>query len=705
MLERFHYWLSGITERKILIIAAILIFLPMLKPGCSSSLEDMTIRAAVRFEGGAAEEEKIVIAAIDQRAFNTYGPWPGPAKAVTQAVDAIERMNPRLIVVDDRSDRGSFDLIFALPQLRGDAKAIIGYRFHEGISDLPQGYAEETEGKPPAEASQLALPSAPSDDYSLHSMAGIDLDAVKGSERRDVEDGFSNAFPDSDGVVRSQPLAVRLGHRAYPSLVLAAVAKAKGFTPIVIEDASGKPNYIALGDERMKVPPNARMDIAYRGAAGTIPTISIVDIVSGEVQREEISDKIVLVGFTDPNIAEMLATPFGRMPSVEVLGSTLAGLMEFRRAMTLSGILWSAAAMLLALTVYALGIVRLKLGMRLIWTVAIIVAAWAIALALYAFTGILLPAMQFTIFAAALLAVSAAWRIFVIEIPRRVRMRTFQMRVAPEDLEKAMKKPGAIIARGISRDIIALAFDIRGYAALTSTRGQEELCPFMREYRTILARVLIEHGAFIDSWAGDECRAAFGAIMPGEGFELAACRAAFDAVKTLARLREEINKRYGVDRVRLGIGIAHGRAAVGSLGPRGVSDIGITGEAMERAVTLRALNKTYRTSIIVDNAVREVAEHSFAFRPLDPILVPGTERIVHLHELLGKTGVILPLLEKYLEAREAYLRGEFETAAHLFAIILAEHPHDGPSLVLMKRARTLAKKAPKDDWKGIWGHS
>lgn len=702
MLEKLHYWLSGITERRVLVVAAILLILPMFKPGISSTLEDMTMRAAVRFDRGDIAKAGIITAAIDERAFNTYGPWPGPANAVTEAADKLAGMNPALIVVDDRSDNNRFDLLFALPKLRGSSGSVIGYSFYEGLSDLPAGYAEKTGGKPPAEATHLAMPATPADDYALPSMSGIDLGAISGPERRDAEDGFDNTFPDPDGIVRSQPLAVRLGHRAYPALALAATARVRGFTPIIAENAAGKPDSIALGEERIGIPPDSRVGIPYRGSAGTFPAVSIVDIVAGDVKADEIEGKIVLLGFTDLEIAQMLQTPFGPMPAIEVLANSLAGLIENRRSVLLQGIVWSAAVMLVALAIYALGIVRLRLPMRFVWTAAIVLIAWAVAIVIYRFYGILLPAVQFTLFAAGLLIISVAWRIFVIEVPRRFRMRTFHMRIAPEELEKAIRTPGSVIARGVTRDVIALAFDIRGYTAIASTHGQEDMCALMREYRTIVARILLKHGAFIDSWSGDECRAAFGAILPGGPHELDACKASFEVVRTFTRIREQVAKRFAIDRLRFGIGITSGKAGVGSLGPRGVADIGVTGEAMERALTLRALNKTYRTSIIVDGAIREAAENSFSFRALEPIPVPGTERIVHVHELVGKAGIILPYLDAYLKAREAYIGGEFEKAAHLFSLILAKHPHDGPSLVFLKRAKHLAESPPEGDWKGVW---
>jgi adenylate cyclase len=698
-----HSWLSGITERRLVLIIALFLCLPLLKPGCSSSMEDMTLRAATRFAESGAAGANIEIIALDERTFNTYGPWPGPAGALAQGIEKLTTMKPGLIVVDESSDRGRFDLAPVLPKLKGDERAIIGYTFYRNLSDLPSDYAQQTGGKTPAEAEALALPASPRNDYALPSMAGIAQSTLKATDRRDADDGFSNVFEDADGVVRSQPMLVRLEHRAYPALALAALAAIKGFTPTIAQSPTGKLKGISLGETTLRTSAESRTGIAFNGPAGTVPRVSLIDVVAGNIKPEDVVGKILLVGYTDKDAALMLDTPFGIMPHVEILANTLAGMLDGRSVMLFTDAAWSAAIALLAVLIYAFGIMRARLRARFAWTLGIVFIVWIAAIIAYAATSILIPAMQLTLFFAVFLIISAAWKLFVIEIPRRFRLKTFAMRISPEELERAFRKPGAIVARGITRDIVAIAFDIRGFAAIAGSHKQDELCTLMREYRTILARILLKHGAFIDSWAGDECRAAFGAMMPGSGHELDACRAAIDAVKTFARMKADVTRRYGVERIRLGVGIAAGTAGVGNLGPRGVSDLGITGEALERALTLRALTKTYRSSVIVDGAICEAVENSFTFRALDPILVPGQNRIVHVHELLGRTGIILPHLGKYLEAREAYLRGEFETAVHLFSLILAEHPNDGASLVLLKRARMLAKTPPNADWRGVWG--
>ncbi len=691
MLGKLHLWLSGTTERRILFLACLLMLLPALRPGGCAFLEDVTFTAATKFSGKFAKEPDIVIASID-----------GQSAEISRAIDQLDLLNARLIVIDERTSKADEKLLPHIRPPKGGTKIIRGYEFYTNLSDLPADYVKASGKKALYESYALALPTAPTRDYYLKSMAGIELAAVSGDTKRSASDGFSNIFPDEDGVVRRAPLAVRLRHRAFPSLALAAASALKGFTPLIKENAVGKPIGITLGKQIIDVPSDTNVAIGFKGKIGFFPNISLADIAEARVEPNDIAKKIVIIGYTDPKRAPIYKTPLGKMPAVEIVASSLQNILWSEKIKPLADIKWTAFTLLIVLALYALVVIRFGFARRIIITAIAIVFVWAVSFPLFLYTGIVLPAVHFSIYASALLIVSIAWRLFVIEIPRRFRMRTFQMRIAPEMLEKALRTPGAIIAQGTTRTITAMAIDIRGYGSIASDTPSEKLCPFMREYRTTLSRLLIKYGAFIESWAGDECRAAFGAILPQEEPELLACRAALHLLRIFSKAREEISKRYGIQRLSLGIGIASGPASVGSLGPRGVTDISVTGQAMELARSLRALGRNYRTAIIVDDVVRAETMNYFSFRPLDPILYGGKEKLIMIHELLGRTGIILPQLEKYLEARDAYLRGDFETAAHLFGIILAEHPHDGPSHLLLRRARMLANTPPKGQWKGVW---
>lgn len=250
-----------------------------------------------------------------------------------------------------------------------------------------------------------------------------------------------------------------------------------------------------------------------------------------------------------------------------------------------------------------------------------------------------------------------------------------------------------------------LALDIRGFGTMVRELDAEHLCSFMRAYRTLITEIMLKHGAFIDTWNTDECRAAFGAPLAMSDAALGACKAAVAAIKSIASARDEIAKRFGVSKVRLGIGISSGAAAMGELGPRGAENFGIVGAASEAAATLRTFGRPYRASILVDDATRAASEGSFAFRPLDPVVLPSQDRPVVIHELIGQTGVIMPQLGAYMEGRDAYLKGEFEKAIHIFGRVLEAHPHDGPSQLFLNRSRQLLHSPPKGGWLGVWGQA
>jgi adenylate cyclase len=701
MIEKLHVWLSGITERRIIIIAAILLFLPSLMPGGCASAEDVTLKTALKFSKTTGEKPSVAIVAIDARTIEEINPPSMLPSAVVKAIDNLDLLNARLIVVDEHVKGEKVDLVSQISPSRFKTKIIRGYEFYPHLSNLPPDYAKSAGESAAAEATEFALPSTLSDNYHLKTMAGIELDAIRGAMKRRAGDGFSNIFPDPDGVIRRSPLALRFGKRAYPSLPLASAAEALDLTPLIIEDASGSPEGIALGDRKIKTSADTNVAIGFKEPQ-FFPHISLSDMASGKVDADAIAGMIALIGFTDPEFAQIFDTPVGKMPSVAIFANSLQSILEFKRIVLLTDMKWTALALAAALAAFAFIVLRLRLYMRMVFTAVAIALTWIFTIVFFRFTGTLLPAAHFSIYAGIFLLLSVGWQLFVIEVPRRFRIRTFQMRIVPDQLEKAFRTTGALSSQGAVRSVTAAAFDIRGYGSIACKTPAERLCSLMREYRTITTRILLKYGAFIDSWAGDECRAAFGAILPDKEQHLAACIAALEIQRTFSKEREEISKRYGVDRLNLRIGIAAGSSVVGSLGPRGLADINVTGAAMETACTLRGLNQTYHTAIIVDDAVKAEVQSHLSFRPLDLILLVGNEKPVVIHELLGKTGVILPQLELYQKAREAYLKGEFETAVHLFSELLAKHPHDGPSYLLLRRARMLIANPPKGEWKGVW---
>ena len=60
------------------------------------------------------------------------------------------------------------------------------------------------------------------------------------------------------------------------------------------------------------------------------------------------------------------------------------------------------------------------------------------------------------------------------------------------------------------------------------------------------------------------------------------------------------------------------------------------------------------------------------------------------------------LAAAYAEAFAAYQARQWERTIELAGEILARRPDDGPSQVLLERARAFIAEPPPADWDGVW---
>jgi len=96
-------------------------------------------------------------------------------------------------------------------------------------------------------------------------------------------------------------------------------------------------------------------------------------------------------------------------------------------------------------------------------------------------------------------------------------------------------------------------------------------------------------------------------------------------------------------------------------------------------------------------------EGAYPLRELDTIRVRGRSRPARVFQVLT-ADVRLPdaALEAYAKGRAALLAGRWEAAIAAFEAALAAAPDDGPSALMLSRARILAQAPPTAGWDGVW---
>lgn len=129
------------------------------------------------------------------------------------------------------------------------------------------------------------------------------------------------------------------------------------------------------------------------------------------------------------------------------------------------------------------------------------------------------------------------------------------------------------------------------------------------------------------------------------------------------------------------------------------------GDNVNLSSRLEGMTKEYRTQIIISESTYAQVSHQFVTREVDKIRVKGKKRPVTIYELLAPLSgrsKYEALLTAYNEALECYRTHNWLEAAGKFGNIMATHPYDGPTQVLLQRCLEFIEEPPEAGWDGVY---
>jgi adenylate cyclase len=132
-------------------------------------------------------------------------------------------------------------------------------------------------------------------------------------------------------------------------------------------------------------------------------------------------------------------------------------------------------------------------------------------------------------------------------------------------------------------------------------------------------------------------------------------------------------------------------------------DYTVIGDSVNLASRLEAITKAYGVGIVVCEATAKAVEDLHRLRELDAIKVRGRQRPEKIYQVLTPDAAVSSAtLEAYARGRRALTAGRWDGAVEAFAAALAATPGDGPSALMVERARQLAASPPPAGWDGVW---
>jgi class 3 adenylate cyclase len=208
---------------------------------------------------------------------------------------------------------------------------------------------------------------------------------------------------------------------------------------------------------------------------------------------------------------------------------------------------------------------------------------------------------------------------------QKERYRTVLNMVADEEVAKALVE-GQLALGGELREISVLFCDIRGFTPYTENMPPKDVIDMLNEHMTALTRVVKEHNGVLDKFVGDLLMAIFGAPISHETDTLNAARCAL----ALVREREALNATSR-HKLKVGIGIATGRAVAGCMGSFDRLNYTVLGERVNLAS--RLCSQAGPGQIVIDQSTREKLGDTITATPLPALNLKGFTENVAAYEL------------------------------------------------------------------------
>jgi len=597
--------------------------------------------------GEIEAREEIVIISIDDESLAEIGAWPWDRSVFAQVLENLNTSEPAVVGLD----------ILFVEDRKGDQKL------------------EKT-------LKEIAYPVVFADKFAEN-------EYIQNKFEKTVKSGYANFVPDNDGKVRITTLSTEFSEECLQSF------STHVFQEYLRRDESGDcSNTIYFGENYI-----VDNEVLFNYTRSEFISISFSDIYSGEFDKGDLKDKIVLIGLTATDlksgISDNLFDVFGKTISgVEVHVNILNSLLEQRFQKPLPTFIF-----ITFILTFSTGLLFLyqKLKKQIVESSLFLFSLiFLYIVGIIAFEqGINWPFVpSFTA-----LGVSYIYYIvykYLIEYrENRFVKSAFSHYINPALLQRLVAHPEELALGGEKKEVTILFSDIRGFTSIAEKLSAEELITFTNLYLDGVSEIIMKHHGTIDKYIGDAVLAFWNAPLTDKNHQAHAMRAACELKEYAMHFSKE-NPSYPKLRVR--IGLNSGKVIIGNIGGKRRFDYTVLGDEVNLASRIEGLTKKYGIEIIttesvVKGVIRKDTE--IIFRLLDEVIVKGKTKAVKLFQPLQVSKRAKSLVSKYEEAFALYQKGAFDEAIRSFKKI----EKDTPSKLMIERISDLRKRK---EWDGVW---
>ena len=370
--------------------------------------------------------------------------------------------------------------------------------------------------------------------------------------------------------------------------------------------------------------------------ARNIPVYSLNDIYSLSVQNKgpdsRFKDKVVIIGTSMPFI-DKHSTPLRYLDSEDKMTSGI--IIQAAAVNTLlSGSIFheptrrSEAIYIVIVS----GLAALVCFNRRPIPAAFLCSIEAIAVAgvsVYAFNHLyvlrVIPLFSAILFSYAITTIYH----YYSEEKKRIKVKERFASYVPENIiEQMINTDVAKLLEGEQREVVLFFSDMRGFTPYSEKNKKEpkKIVNFLNEYHRELTEIILSNGGTVSQLIGDGTFAFFGAPTRLDDPVFAAVQAAVSIRSRITELKLTW-QQYGIEDLKIGIGIHVGDAVVGNMGSARKMTYSAIGDNINIASRIEGLTKDFHETILISGSVYERVSNRVVARALGPAKIKGHSEV------------------------------------------------------------------------------
>ncbi len=668
-------------------------------------------------------DDKIVILDIDEKSLSEIGRWPWNRSVIARLIDQlfdvyhIDVLGMDVVFVEADDSSGLKQLQLLAQGVLKDAPA-----FLETVKDLEKtldydkqleqslqnrrivlGYAFTKEDTKAGKLPQPLFTKPQTSDFTYFKGNGFAANLAQFQESTNRA-GHFGAFPDSDGIMRRTPLLYGYQEQLYESLALAVTRMALGSPEIKF---GIKHQFLQVGPHKVPVSQDLQALIPFRGKSQQFFSyISASDVLYGRV-KEDLTDKIVLLGTSAEGLRDSRATPVEEdYPGIEIHANIISGILNdniLENPKYIHNI--ETIILILIGLVMIIGLPLLNPLLATLGMINILGIVFLLNLCIWTQMQVILPLATIFLLILTLFLFNMSYGYIVESRNKRHLTHLFGQYIPPELVKEMSQNLGnSFSMEGESREMTVFFSDIRGFTSISEGFDPKELSELMNEYLTPMTHVIHENRGTIDKYMGDAIMAFWGAPLPDSRHAFHALEAAMEMLKRLESMQLEF-KVKGWPKIRIGIGLNTGIMNIGNMGSQFRIAYTVLGDTVNLGSRLEGATKQYGIQIIVSETTKSAVPEYF-YRELDRVKVKGKEQPVAIFEPIGRHDEvdkhIVTEVDDYDIALGNYRQQLWNVAKNQFVKLSEKNPKCMLYRLYLERIEHFIVNNPGKEWDGVY---